>query len=203
MKRPIYIFFVFICLFLFTTTAYSQKYLGISAGADLYESVDVRLAAAYEWERTNALTLQFEIAYVRRENYSLLPFLPVNENHIRPQINYLELPILMKFKMHIEETAIYAIAGPKLGWGLSIASTRSNERGEYIIVPLEWEELPIQRWDFGVSVGLGFEKRISNEKKIFLEFRYYLGITDLNTSNENDVYNEGKLINLGFSLPLK
>ena len=203
MKRPIYIFFVFICLFLLTTTAYCQKYLGISAGADLYETVDFRGAASFEWQQANALSFQTEVALVRRENYNLLAFLPLNEDYIRPNITYIEIPFLVKFKMRIDDTAIYALAGPKIGWGLSVVSSKWDEKGQPIQIPIRWEELPIQRWDFGLTAGLGFEKLISNDKKIFLEFRYYLGITDLNTSKESDVYNEGKLINLGFSLPVR
>ena len=65
------------------------------------------------------------------------------------------------------------------------------------------EDIEVLAWDIGMNLGIGLEKNISNDKKIFVEFRYYLGMKDLFPKGETEIYNEGKSFNLGFLIPIR
>jgi len=192
-----------ILFFLFSPTSSSgQTYLGLSGGADLYDQVDFRAAGVIEWSKNPVYSWQTEIVYAKRENVSLLQLLPQNTNYIRPVISYVEIPFLIKLKLNIPGANLFALVGPKIGYALAAYSSLYKENGELINQKIVLEDLEVASWDIGMSLGAGLEKNISNDKKIFIEFRYYLGMKDLFPSGEAEIYNEGKSFNLGFLIPL-
>lgn len=196
-------FFVFFFLY-FGSFSYlnSQTYIGLSAGADLYDQVDFRVAGLIEWSKNDLYSWQTELIYVKRENVSLLQLLPPNNNYIRPIISYIEVPFLFKIKLNLQGAKLFALVGPKIGYAMAAYSTLYKENGQYDRQVIKLKDLEVVGWDIGMSLGAGLEKDISRGKKIFVEFRYYLGMKDLFPQGETEIYNEGKSFNLGFLIPV-
>lgn len=190
-------------LFLFHSKLHTQTFLGLSAGADLYDQVDFRAAGVLEWSKNDLYSWQTELIYIKRENVSLLQLLPPTSNYIRPIISYVEVPFLFKIKLNLQGAKLFAIVGPKVGYALAAYSTLWKENGDLVKQQIQLEDIEVVGWDIGMNLGVGLEKNISNGKKIFMEFRYYLGMKDLFPQGETEIYNEGKSFNLGFFIPIK
>ena len=113
----------------------------------------------------------------------------------------MEIPLLAKLKLDLRVFGIYALAGPKLGLAIGLSATYWEDNVLY------QEKLPLdtylKRFDFGLNLGAGVEKVISNGRKIFVEARYYLGLYNVALHKDGDVFNEGALFNLGFKVPLR
>jgi len=60
----------------------------------------------------------------------------------------------------------------------------------------------LRGWDFGLVSGLGVEKTISEGKKIFVEFRYQIGLLNISRQPSRKAFNQGKAVNIGFAVPL-
>ncbi len=194
--------FLFCCFLAMPERAFAQNHLGLSAGADLYEQVDFRVALMVEIQDNDWLSWQAEFVYIKRENLDIIQLLPAERDFIRPVISYFYLPILMKAKLEIPGANMYALLGPKIGRAAAVYSTLVSEDKSVVNETFELNELGLGQWDFGLSLGIGLEKEITRNKKIFIEFRYYLGLTDINQLTEDSIYNEGKSFNLGFFLPI-
>jgi hypothetical protein len=197
------ILFVFSLFFISSSSLRGQTFIGLSAGADLYDQVDFRAAAVMEWSKNDLYSWQTELIYVKRENVSLLQLLPQNSNYVRPIISYVEVPFLFKIKLNLQGARLYALLGPKIGYALAAYSTIWKENGQLLKQEIRLEDIEVAGWDIGMNLGAGLEKEISQGKKIFVEFRYYLGMKDLFPQGETEIYNEGKSFNLGFLIPIK
>ncbi len=195
--------FIITCIGFFSFNGKSQTYIGLSGGADLYDQVDFRAAGVIEWVKNDLYSWQTEIIYVKRENLDLLQLLPQNGNYVRPVVSYVEIPFLFKIKLNIPGANLYALVGPKVGYAVAAYSSLWKENNQVVNEVLVLEDLEVAGWDFGMSLGMGLEKNITNDKKIFVEFRYYLGVKDLFPGQETGVYNEGKSFNLGFLIPIR
>ncbi len=195
--------FLLCCALVFISNhTHAQTYFGLSGGADLYDQVDFRAAGIIEWKKTDFYSWQTELIYVKRENVGLLQLLPQNSNYIRPIISYIEIPFLIKLKLNIPGANLFAVVGPKIGYAMAAYSTLWKENGQLLNQKIVLEDIEVLGWDIGMNLGLGLEKDISNNKKIFVEFRYYLGMKDLFPKGEAEIYNEGKSFNLGFLIPV-
>ncbi len=203
-NRLTVLFFIpFFFLLSQTNLLNAQTFIGLSAGADLYDQVDFRSAVVIEWPKNELYSWQTELIYVKRENVSLLQLLPQNENHIRPVISYVEVPFLFKIKLNLQGAKLFAVVGPKIGYALAAYSTLWKENGQLVKQQIRLEDIEVAGWDIGMNLGVGLEKDISKGKKIFVEFRYYLGVKDLFPQGEAEIYNEGKSFNMGFLIPVK
>lgn len=189
-------------LMLNISQAQSQSFLGLSGGADIYEQVDFRVAGVFESERSNWFSWQTELVYVKRENIGLLQYLPNDREYIRPIVSYLAIPLLAKIKMDISGANLYALVGPQFSLATATYASVWLENGQLLNKTFLLKDLGLTQWDFGANLGIGIEKVISKDRKIFIEFRYYLGIIDLANKQEYPIYNEGKSFNLGFLLPI-
>jgi hypothetical protein len=155
-----------------------------------------------EWTKNEWYSWQTELIYVKRENVSLLQLLPPNNNYIRPVISYVEIPFLFKVKLNLPGGNLFAVVGPKVGYAVAAYSSLFKENGQLVNQLIKLADIEVLGWDIGMNLGAGLEKDISNGKKIFIEFRYYLGMKDLFPKGEAEIYNEGKSFNLGFLVPV-
>jgi hypothetical protein len=181
--------------------SFAQSYLGISGGGSISSEVVFRAAIPFEWSFGEHFSLQTEAVYLQRENRKLLLKLIGEEDYLQPTISYFGLPVLAKGKMNVGSFGLYALGGFKAGFGTSISTNSGSSplRKERF----KFEDLTIRRFDFGLNGGLGLEKHISNGRKIFVDYRIYLGLFDIDASSDSEIYNFGRTISLGFMMPLK
>jgi hypothetical protein len=92
-------------------------------------------------------------------------------------VNYLEIPLMLKVSIPLNPFFVYANAGPSIGIGLSAKLATDPDMG--LNQTIKFEENGLQRFDFGVLFGGGFGAKIGNGS-MFLDLRYTLGISDIN-----------------------
>lgn len=194
-----------LCMLLFLlslSTATGQTYVGLNGGGGIPDEVLFRGALSGEFQLGTNLALLVEAAYVQRENPSLLTQLPRRRNYIQPVINYLEAPVLFKFRLPLPIVNLYALAGPQLAYGIHLYST-FEEDNRIFTERLDFRRTGIHRLDIGGYVGAGLEKEISRGRRIFIDIRYYLGLHNINAEGEEKIFNQGKSFALGFMIPVK
>lgn len=180
----------------------AQYYLGLSGGGGISGEVFFRAAIPAEAELTQTLSIRSEVVYVQRENRDLLIKLIGDRNYWQATISYLEIPVLAKAHLHLKSLSIYVLAGPKVGYGIRLAANYS-EGSVLFEERFDFDEKEIHRLDFGLNLGFGLEKRINKNRKIFIDYRYYLGLSDIDSgAPTNNIYNQGQVFNLGFLLPI-
>jgi len=116
------------------------------------------------------------------------------EQTLRREINYLEIPLLMKLGYTTENFTVAAVAGPTFSYAINgttvagdqiVTSTGSVQRmtaGEYDI---DFDREGLKRADFGAHIGLqgGIP---AGSGKIIIDARYQVGFTNLNDGNDNN-----------------
>lgn len=189
-----------ICCFV-SKPVFTQDYLGISGGAGLANEVGVRAAAVGEFKINNFFSLQPEISFVQRLNKDILRVLEPNIDYRQASVEYLEWSVLSKFSLSIETFHLFALIGPKAGYGLNL---KANFIEDDILITrkLSFTDQGIGRFDWGINVGAGVEKKIRKGRKIFIDYRYYLGLKDLNEHSETAIFNQGAMLNLGLLIPI-
>jgi opacity protein-like surface antigen len=98
-------------------------------------------------------------------------------------INYIELPVLAKINLPTGNPLTpFLLFGPNfaLKTGTDVTS--------------------VHTFDFGLNFGLGAQFQVTQTSRFFLDFEYYLGLTDITSGT--DLKNSVPEINVGFSWAL-
>lgn len=179
----------------------AQTYLGLSGGGGISTEVLFRAAIPVEIPINQTISLRTEFVYIQRENRDVLLKLNGDRHYWQPVISYFEWPVLAKAHLHIKSMSFYALAGPKLGYGFKLAANYLEDNTFYE-ERFDFSDKDIHHWDVGLNVGFGLEKRINKNRKIFVDYRYYLGLFDIDKGASTSIYNQGQVFNLGFLLPI-
>jgi Outer membrane protein beta-barrel domain len=123
-------------------------------------------------------------------------------------VNYLEMPLLLKYKIGNDIAKAYIAAGPTFGYALNgeyvgTASVLVNVNA--FKTPMNFSQLNYQRLDIGATVGVGGEIATGNVGALFVEARYQHGLStlykvpviDVNVQNRGIALTAGYRINLG------
>ena len=110
------------------------------------------------------------------------------------QLDYLEVPVLMKFKLGITPIHVELLGGPYLGFALSTktalatggSSTLSDATGT----------------DIGAILGVGAELDISDSTSLFANLRYSMGFTNTSDTAGLTRKNIGTLVLAGLRFEL-
>lgn len=196
----------FLCLLvlcaLSSYAVFAQPYVGLTGGAGLSSQIGLRVGITTEWALNRGnLSLQSEWVYLQRNSKELVRKLPDDRRYWLVTIDYVSAPLLFKAKLDWEPVALYAVAGPEISYAVGVQANY-DEAGGIFREKLSFDQLDLNRWDVGLCLGIGVEKIIRNRKKIFLDYRYYLGLRDLDNTSGNDIFHEGKVLTMGFVFPL-
>lgn len=189
------------------------------AGTSKKMTTGFSLGVGFEFNLHPSLSVQPELNYVQKgfgfelsEQDPDLGFTVSIDNQIH--INYLELPVLVKFYPNAETKSLYLLAGPSLGLGLggkNKAQVSSSFLGQSfnlsVTSDVKFGDPPASynpdedtdiyldnRIDFGLQGGLG----VLIAKKVVLEARYNLGFSDL-VDNENS---KNRVLHFSVGLPI-
>ncbi|MBK8983350.1 MAG: PorT family protein [Ignavibacteria bacterium] len=94
-------------------------------------------------------------------------------------MEYLDFPILIKYKFNIENVFPYLTAGFSTGFNLS-AKLKSSEN--IVAVEVDFKN-SIEKYNFELLFGTGIDINILESKSIFVQIAYSLGLVDINKSN--------------------
>jgi hypothetical protein len=120
-------------------------------------------------------------------------------SYARTELDYIELPLLLKYSLPTGGVRPYLIAGPSLGirldaTGVSKFGTAPEERANL--------EDDLERTDWGLSAGAGLGTNVGSAY-VFAEAVYALGLTNINKdASEGSGKNRGLQIRAGVTLRL-
>ncbi len=108
------------------------------------------------------------------------------------KMNYIELPILLKYSFDLGALRPYLVVGPEFGWML-------NAKHLGLDVKDEFEEL-----DFLATGGLGLGVEVTGMVFVFAEGRYNYGLYNINAVENSSVelFNRGVQVMGGVKLAL-
>ncbi|RMG79632.1 MAG: PorT family protein [Bacteroidetes bacterium] len=142
---------------------------------------------------TDALSIQPELDFIQK-GASLSTEFFGTQIESSQTINYLELPVMAKYKFGTETIGIGILAGPIFGFGIS-GKSKVTENGTTTESDLDWDNDNVKRTDLGLGVG-----GVVNFGNLFLDLRYVFGIADIEDTNDGKVKNKGFQVGLGFMI---
>ena len=92
-------------------------------------------------------------------------------------VNYLEIPLLLKFSLPAGPVVIFANVGPSFGIGLTGKIATEPDLG--MDQKVSFDDGGLKRFDFGLLFGAGAGIKVG-PGLIYLDLRYGLGISDIN-----------------------
>ena len=122
------------------------------------------------------------------------------------QINYVEVPLLAKYKFGTEGISAYVVAGPTFGYATSgQINTKANILLDFNIArtPINLDAINFQRFEIGGTAGAGLALQ-TGMGQFFVDARYNLGFTqlyDIPLVNEK-LRNKGVSVSAGFLIPI-
>lgn len=179
-----------------------QSYLsGVTAG----------LSFRYEEERHVGLLAELNIAqHGWKENFEEYPF------DYQRQLTYIELPVMTHIFFGGRNFKGFINLGPQVGYMLSNKITANFDYNN----PQSVEGFPTSnrytdqmaldiknRFDYGITAGLGCEMIINRRHSVSIEARYYYGLGSIYGSSKKDAFSASRnntiLITLGYQFRLK
>ncbi len=200
-KVDLILFSLFFTASICSALCQAQTTVGLSGGGGFTQSTGFRFALPLEFELSDNFSIFGGPAYVQRRNLELIRKLPVEREYGTAEVDYLSLPIMLKLRLDWSPVRIYGLAGIELNYGLRLQATGVEDQ-RLFKEKLDFDAVEVNRLDGGFSVGAGFETDLRRQRKIFADFRYYLGIMDIDRSSLGEIYNEGAFVTLGFMMPV-
>jgi len=117
-------------------------------------------------------------------------------------LNYIEVPVLLKGGAGFGAGRIDVLAGPSFGYALN-----GKQKSEITFLgmteketeDIDFKEDEVSRTDFGLQFGAALSLNLGSSAKLFVDGRYLLGLTNLNTS-ENTSSDDWTPRNRGIAL---
>lgn len=121
----------------------------------------------------------------------------------KTRVNYMEVPLLVKYSVGNEVAKAYVIAGPSIAYAASaelrpVATLLIDFNLPAININLNNDIY--QRWEIGGTMGVGGEIK-AGQGKIFADARYNLGFTNMlnNPIVDLKIKNQGMNISAGYA----
>ncbi|MBY0424005.1 MAG: PorT family protein [Cytophagales bacterium] len=109
------------------------------------------------------------------------------------QLNYLELPVLLRFAHQMNNVYLYAVGGPYLSGllgGMYLADTAKTN------LQIQFQSSDA-RLEFGLQAGGGIAYQLG-KGRIFLDLRYTFGLTNVNANDYTR--NRAAVISVGYDI---
>ena len=197
-------FLIFLFLIMWSLSAHSQISLGLKAGINSAHQVTEFNGVELSTESINGIVLGALLEIPLSQKVSLQPeFLYMQKGSSleplddRLKINYLEIPILFKFKfLNKKSFGLNLVAGPSFGYASS--GTISDGSGSE---SLDFDDDTIERMDIPLQLGLGASTSIGGAT-LFTEYRYWRSLVNISKSDEVTLNNSGFSAVIGVLFPL-
>ncbi|MFQ5629676.1 MAG: porin family protein [bacterium] len=202
--------FLTFCMLMCSSSIFAQDAIGILGGFNITNMLRspalpstsheerVRFAggAMVEFGLIQGFALQLEPMYIQKgANFDFIDTESEQLDARRDEVDltYLEVPILLKFRLLNRETGPYLLAGPSVGVLLSAKQgNRARKR-----------DIKDQRKSLDIGIGGGGGVFLSSDRvKLFVEGRYNYGLGNIDDASEDgsDLRNNGFRILLGILL---
>lgn len=182
--------------------------IGINGGYTLNQMFfDPNIKQTFKGAPTAGITLRYtcekyfkSLCAVQIEiNYANLGWeevIETSEDTYKRDISYIQIPVLSRMGWGYEEKGamFYVVAGPQFGFylgdkghkgGLFNDSTLNLRPG---LVNQQYD-LPVKnKFEYGITAGLGIEVNTRHAGHFLLEGRYYYGLSDVFGNSKKDVF---------------
>ena len=179
-----------------------QVRLGVMGGGSFSEDVIIRGSIPIEIEKSDYLSYQIELAFSVKGNKEILPHMNFDSDRTGKRVSYFEVPALLKVSLPLPDIRTYLLAGVQVGYGVEV-NVEYIQSEEYFSERYTFQEARLKKIDAGITIGAGIAKPISKGRQIFVDFRYYLGLVNIDQTVEREIYNEGTYLSMGFLLPIQ
>lgn len=111
-------------------------------------------------------------------------------------VNYMQVPLLARLGLGREEKGVmgYLVLGPQLGFYLSDSDKRGGEWTDETLAlrpnrVVEQYDLPIKnKFEYGITGGLGLEVNTRRAGHFMIEGRYYFGLSNIFGDGKADAF---------------
>jgi hypothetical protein len=160
-----------------------------------------------EYRINEGFAFQPEVSWVQRgwKNTTVLsiPFVGTNELIYQEQINYLEIPVLLKGGFAVGNMRLDILAGPSFAWAMSgqrkVTNKFTNGAGQTTEDKTTEEidfDQDFEKADFGLQGGAMVSVK-TGSVRLFADGRYLYGIKDLSKGDNVDVTSKGVVLSVG------
>lgn len=201
MKTLLKTFTFFFALSLITSSTQAQINFGVRAGVNLANQTfeqdgltiepDGKLGLTFgvlaDVGLTDNLSIQPEVDFIQKGMQLELEFFGETTKS-KQTWNYIEIPVLVKYKFGTDAVKAAVMAGPSLGFALS-----AKDDTDGVETDLDFDEDGVKRGDLGFNFGgmVGFGN-------FFVDLRYQLGLSNLADDDEVTVNNKGLILGVGY-----
>lgn len=195
-KKTFYIFSFLFCSFsLFSQASFglragltfpNQEYEFGSTNVDYDAHMGILLAAMLELSISEKFVIQPEPTFMQKGTKQDETFFGgTDESKVR--LNYIDLPVLAKYKFGNEGVRAFVAAGPSLGYAISGSSTINGEREKF--EEEEWEGF--RRTNLGAVFAGGIGLGMPSGGTVFLDLRYFFDLSDFVDEDTDGNFFEG------------
>ncbi|MDR0726211.1 MAG: PorT family protein [Prevotellaceae bacterium] len=131
----------------------SEKYNGEKI-SEFKLGVGFNLGGVLEYSFSESFALQPELLYVMN---NIKPKEEEEGVSSRMELQFIQLPINLKYKMGTENLKFYVTAGPYVGYAVSAKLKAESEGISGAVDLFEWDEFKAKHLNFGIGAGLGIE----------------------------------------------
>ncbi len=188
-------------MFFFVHLVNGQSFIGLMGGGGLGQKEQVKGAIPIEWQKNEYLTFRLEPSFLIRQNQSAVRKINLSPEVFYVGLSYIELPAMVKLSLPIKEVQPYATLGVQVGYGIKMWYHYEDER-RLLRKTIGFREAEINKFDGGLTFGVGLETMLRKKQKLFLDCRYYLGVVNIDKDSNNSLFNEGLILSIGCLFPI-
>jgi hypothetical protein len=185
----------------------SANFSETTAGQTIRNRTGLLGSLLLEFRINEGFAVQPEVSLVQRgwKNTSVLtiPFIGTNELIYQEQINYLEIPVLLKGGFAIGNVRLDLLAGPSLAWAINgqrkVTNKFTNGAGQTTedksTEDIDFDQ-DFEKADFGLQGGAMVSIKLGG-MRLFADGRYLYGIKDLSKGDNVTVTSKGAVLSVG------
>lgn len=205
----IYLSAAFSLLILTANNLNAQLHYGLHAGLNVETQAELGLlwnnvelyqgftaGAVLEYETGNSFSFQTEVNY-KKKGEKVESWVNENKTVLRREFNYLTVPVLFKYNFKAADAGanwkFSLFTGPYAGF-LTSVHAKSRSGGNTTSVDINDQA---EKSDWGVIIGGGISKKLSNGSAVTADLRYDMGLSEVDKENP-DLRNKGIGIVIGY-----
>ncbi len=228
MKKFLFVI-LFICGLVLTANAQklykSHVHVGAKAGATFSS---ISFSPEVEQSMNNGLTGGIAFKYAEERHVGLLAELNVVQRGWKESfeseepfeysrsLTYIQLPLMTHIFFGSQRFKCFINLGPEISYMVGSSITSNFDYNNVTSIngfPLQYrmtEQMAMDiknKFDYGITVGLGLEFKMNRKHSIALEGRYYFGLGNIFSATKKDVFDASRhssiMVTLGYYYRLK
>lgn len=169
--------------------------------------IGLALAIPVEYQTQGLFGVRTGLSYIQKgTRFNYLEAGPNQFFDTKYVIDYLEFPMIAKATFNFNRVNLYLLGGGHAAYAINMRVISLSLDPDVPVketFQIEFEDAEISRLDLGLLFGGGIEAHIAEDRRIFVEMQYNLGLNDIDKSMTDDAFNEGRTFTMGMLIPLK